>query len=191
MTRLYLDTEFNGHGGALISLALVSPEGHEFYEAVDITTYPDYLWGDGPHRFRIEPWVAENVVPVLDKPGLHWPLFKLAFHQFIQQFDNPEVICDWNADAAHFLSLLSGVDYMSSLDFACRVIVLRTPNPGGPSSARPHNALADARGLMTWHLVRSLFQSEPLVGVWNKEKNKLEYVEASQAPEYEKKVAGL
>lgn len=32
--RLYLDTEFNGFGGSLISAALVSTGGHEWYEVL-------------------------------------------------------------------------------------------------------------------------------------------------------------
>lgn len=29
--RIYLDTEFNGHGGELISIALVDENGQDFY----------------------------------------------------------------------------------------------------------------------------------------------------------------
>lgn len=31
--RLYLDTEFNGHGGELISLALAAEDGRHWYGA--------------------------------------------------------------------------------------------------------------------------------------------------------------
>ena len=49
--RYFLDTEFNGFGGELISLALVPEHGHDEYYAV--LPLPDEL----------HPWVERNVVP--------------------------------------------------------------------------------------------------------------------------------
>ncbi len=137
--RFYLDTEFNGFGGELISLALISPDGPQMYSSVEI---------DAP----LEPWVAGHVMPVLglDKPWTK-PLFRACFHAFITQFKNPEIICDWHADAGYFCDLLAGVDYGTSLDYPCSIVILRTP-PGQPVSAIPHNALEDARALMKWHV---------------------------------------
>lgn len=74
----------------------------------------------------------------------------MSFHQFIQQFRNPDIVCDWHADAEHFCRMLAGSDYGSSLDFPCRLVILKTP-PGQPISKRPHNALADAIALMEWN----------------------------------------
>ena len=51
--RYFLDTEYNGWGGALLSLALVPDDGEELYLTLD--------W-DGP----LEEWVERNVVPYLD-----------------------------------------------------------------------------------------------------------------------------
>jgi transposase len=140
--RLYLDTEFNGHGGELLSMALVSEHGvsppfDSFYEVCH--------W-----RLPIDPWVSANVMPKLGKEPIRAHLFRPCFHSWIRHFDNPEIICDWHADAEHFCRLLAGNDYGSSLDFACRITILRTP-PGQPVSANPHNALADARALRDWH----------------------------------------
>lgn len=57
--KIYLDTEFNGLGGELISLALVSEDGREWYESLPL---PPLL----------DEWVGANVVPLLgDKPPLH------------------------------------------------------------------------------------------------------------------------
>ncbi len=136
--RLYLDTEFNGFGGELISLALVSPDyRHEFYR-VCIFTKP------------VETWVKQHVIPVLDADPLLPAEFKEDLHRFIGRFENPEIICDWHADAEHFCRLLAGHDYGSSLDFQCRITILKTP-PGQPVSLTPHNALADAKALMEWN----------------------------------------
>jgi hypothetical protein len=135
--RLYLDTEFNGFGGELISLALVSPDGDKFYMAKK--------W-----RMPTDPWVARHVLPILDVSPEDDILFRTVFHEFIGRFKNPTIFCDWHADAEHFCAMLSGADYGSSLDFPCTIGLLKTP-PGQPVSARPHNALADAIALMQWH----------------------------------------
>ena len=51
--RYFLDTEYNGWGGALISLALVPDDGEELYLTLAI---------DDP----ILAWVERHVVPYLD-----------------------------------------------------------------------------------------------------------------------------
>ena len=135
--KLFLDTEFNGFGGEIISLALVpEDDGDEFYEVCGCSA-------------PIEPWVAAHVVPILNRTPISFNLFRQGFHNFVRQYDNPEVICDWHADAVHFCEMLAGDDYGTSLDFACRVTILKTP-PGQPVSALPHNALEDARALKRW-----------------------------------------
>jgi hypothetical protein len=145
--RFYLDTEFNGHGGDLISLALIA-DGAAWYAAQDPRDLPE-----SPRYKPWDPWVAKHVIPVLGVEFTRPLIFRSEFQCFIQQFSNPEIICDWHVDAQHFCSLLQGPDYGSSLDFACRITILKTP-PGQPVSAQPHNALADARALMKWNEMR-------------------------------------
>ena len=53
MTVAYLDCEFNGYKGDLISLALVIDDNNYFYEVLGC---PNPV-----------PWVAENVMPILNK----------------------------------------------------------------------------------------------------------------------------
>lgn len=138
MTVFYLDTEYNGFGGELISLALVSSDTPLYFYAAQDADMP------------LAPWVEQNVMPVLNTPPLRARFFKQKFQEFVQQFPNPKIICDWNEDAIHFCSLLHGVDYGSSLDFAFELVILKVPN-GSYESETPHNALADARALMKWH----------------------------------------
>ena len=133
--RFYLDTEFNGFGGELISLALVGPA--EWYRAVQFKSPVDH-------------WVKQNVMPVLNTTPIIPELFRHEFHEFIKQFQNPEIICDWHVDAEHFCRMLAGKDYGTSLDFSCRITILKTP-PGCPISVTQHNALSDARALRDWH----------------------------------------
>lgn len=136
--RLYLDTEFNGFGGELISMALVSPDGQEWYEVRET-------------KDPVVTWVRLNVIPKLGKPALRPLIFRSSFQQFITQFKNPEIICDWHTDAQHFCALLDGPSFGSSLDFECTLKILRTPPIGGPQPRNPHNALSDAEALMLWH----------------------------------------
>lgn len=136
--RLYIDTEFNGHGGELISMAVVSAYGHSWYYAKRLLGPPN-------------PWVAEHVLPKIDEASyIHSAVFRMDFQRWIKDFDNPEVICDWHADAEHFCKMLEGPSYDTSLDFPCSITILKTP-PGQPVSANPHNALADAIALRDWH----------------------------------------
>lgn len=144
MTTLYLDTEFNGFGGGLISMALVATEisshdfSSEFYEVLPLPTFTDT-------------WVHQNVLPVLNRQPIPEPTFRSILHQFLGQFDNPEIICDWHADAQHFCAALQGRSYGQSLDWPFTLRVLKTPKGFSAPSEMPHNALADARGLMQWH----------------------------------------
>lgn len=147
--RLYLDTEFNGFGGELISMALVGePQPHPMAVGgrTQDTWYRARLF-NGP----VNPWVSEHVMPKLKTTPLMPELFRTELHDFLRPFKNPEIICDWHADAEHFCKMLAGNDYGSSLDFECRIAILKTP-PGQPVSLDPHNALADAQALMHWHL---------------------------------------
>lgn len=137
MTRLYLDTEFDGFNGVLLSMALVSPEGHEWYEVIN-------------RKVILNPWVREHVVPKFGKAAISEEAFKVLLHRFLIDFANPELICDWHADAVHFCESLSGFDYGSSLDYPCTIRILKTP-PGQPIPVQPHNALSDAKALMIWN----------------------------------------
>lgn len=141
--RFYLDTEFNGHGGELISLALISPEGCAFYAAKTITSPYD-------------PWVLEHVVPALDIRHEHLlrPLiFKHHFQQFIIRYPEAEIIADWHVDLIHFLQLLQGPTFDTTLGYQCTMKIINTP-PGEPVSKMPHNALSDATALMEWYEVQ-------------------------------------
>ena len=145
--RYFLDTEFDGFGGALISLALVPEDGsEEFYVVLD--------------QPASDPWVERNVVPYLDHvpdglraPRLDRAAASHALTQWLAHDDGAEIIADWPEDLAHFANLLvTGPGRMGQI----HGLVLRfVPLAGfstAANSAVPHNALHDARALRE-HLI--------------------------------------
>lgn len=140
--RYFLDTEFNGWSGALLSLALVPDEGEDFYVTL---------------RFEgeLEPWVARNVVPYLDmvpdalqSPRLGRPEAAEALAHFLAHDPAPVLVADWPEDIAQFsMLLLTGPGTMIPVPPLTFRLV---PLPGfstAENSAVPHNALHDARAL--------------------------------------------
>jgi hypothetical protein len=132
--RIFIDCEYNGFGGELISMALVAENGKEFYEV----TWP----GDYTSR-KASDWVEKNVVPKLEKERITQSHFLLKLYQFLGQFDSIHVIADWPEDIHHFcMALLTGPGMrMDTPPLTMEVVRIDTV------SKNPHNALADARAL--------------------------------------------
>ena len=140
--RYFLDTEFNGFGGDLISLALVPEYGdQEFYVSLPLPS-------------EIHPWVQQNVIPYLRfvPPGIDYHLSREHASQHMEAYlindPDPVVIADWPDDVAHFCQLLvTGPGEMIGING----LRLQLINGAGFSSAAnsrvPHNALHDARAL--------------------------------------------
>lgn len=137
MTTFYLDTEFNGFGGKLISLALVSPDGDEWYECMESADSYDE-------------WVAQNVIPKLGKAPISKAEFGSSLRAFVSVFYRPTIFCDWHTDLIHFFACLEGDRFTESVPFEGTANVIQTPE-GQPRSDNPHNALSDAYALMEWH----------------------------------------
>ena len=138
--RYFLDTEFNGFGGELMSLALVPEHGDQEYYAVL------------PLPADVHPWVARNVVPYLHSvPDMLDNRIDAitAAHDvaaFLAGDRDPVIVADWPEDIALFCRLLlTGPAEIADVG-SMRFEFLRSP---GFSTARnskvPHNALHDAR----------------------------------------------
>lgn len=129
--RLYLDTEFNGFSGRLISVALVSKSGHEWYEVLPCTHYKD--------------WVRNHVIPVLGQPPKRRSVVAKSLQSFLMQFSEIHVIADWPEDIMHFCSLLvvEQGQRLFTPPMTLELVTLDTPL----ASLTPHNALSDARAL--------------------------------------------
>jgi hypothetical protein len=92
--RYFLDAEYNGFGGPLISLALVPEERDAlpFYEALPCA---------GP-----EAWVAEHVLPVLRTRPISRPEMIAKLAAYLRDDAEPVMIADWPEDIAHLALLM-------------------------------------------------------------------------------------
>jgi hypothetical protein len=140
--RYFLDTEFNGFGGCLISLGL-APEhgGDDYYVVVPMTEEPTS-------------WVARHVVPYLESVPrtLYNRLDPVAAAHDIAAYlstdPEPEIVADWPEDIALFARLLVTGDAEIADVSNLRFHFVRTPGfSTAANSAVPHNALHDARAL--------------------------------------------
>lgn len=127
--NLYIDCEWNGWGGELISMALVADNGKEFYEV---------LGCDNPCE-----WVAENVMPILNKESISIHEFTEKLEHFLLQFDKVNVIADWPEDIERFCaSLIIGAgEQISTPPISMEIVRVNS------DSILPHNALEDARSI--------------------------------------------
>lgn len=139
--RYFVDAEFNGFGGDLISLAAVPEDvaASPFYEAVECACPSD--------------WVAENVLPVLQtKPR---PLAEVAslFAEFLNDDATPILVADWPEDIAHAAALLTNGRGGRLLKTKVIFTLLRQSEfSADRSSEVPHNAYYDALALRDWVL---------------------------------------
>lgn len=139
--RLFLDTEFNGFGGKLISLALVpEKEGaKEFYKELEM-------------KDQIEPWVKENVVPHLVMLPCSYYEFQQALAEYLWEVGECTIIADWPDDIRYFCeALIVGpgqmINFMHNVKFELDLGI-------DYESKVPHNALHDARAIRDFYMRR-------------------------------------
>jgi hypothetical protein len=78
---IFLDAEFNGFGGELISIALVCEDGQEWYDVAEIPAEP--------HLF-----VVQNVLPVLGKEPIGRDRFAQSLAKFLTSVPEPVIVAD-------------------------------------------------------------------------------------------------
>lgn len=141
---LWLDTEFNGFGGELISIGLVAANDDELYIVRNIRSNITY-----------HPWVAENVLPRLAYAGhtgapLDDTEFMRQFSLFAYKYRDSRIIADWPADIEHFCNCLTfgGMKngFRCPANFTFRLI----DRQHSYASELEHNALSDARALRNY-----------------------------------------
>lgn len=133
--NMFIDCEFNGFGGDLISMAIVADDGSEFYEVLNLEN--DYSYNK---------WVATNVVPYLDKEPITVQLFQQRLWEFINKWQTVHIIADWPDDIKYFCqSLITGPGIAINTPPKLTIEIDRTLNTS--SSRVLHNALEDARAI--------------------------------------------
>lgn len=144
--RYFLDTEFNGFEGELISLALVPEYGdQEFYASLPLPT-------------NLHPWVESNVIPYLRHvpPGVDAQLTRLHAAQhiaaYLQGDRDAVIVADWPDDLAHFCALLvTGPGEKAPVPPLSMELRDATGFSAAANSKVPHNALHDARALRDFY----------------------------------------
>lgn len=133
--NIFIDCEFNGFGGDLISMALVSEDGSEFYEVLNLE---NDKW--------VDPWVAKNVIPHLNKKPTTKRIFQTSLWSFINQWKEIHIIADWPDDIKYFcMSLITAPGVAINTPSKLTMEVDRSLNT--KTSELLHNALEDAKAI--------------------------------------------
>ena len=131
MQRLFLDTEFNGFGGQLLSVALVPEDDTKrtFYQELKVTE-------------DLHPWVKENVMPHMRMAPCSYEFYQNQLANYLWKIGDCILVADWPDDIRYFCeALITGPGNRINvpnniglhLDFSIEY-----------DSKVPHNALHDA-----------------------------------------------
>lgn len=143
--KYFLDCEFNGYRGELLSLALVRDDGRELYLVA--SPLPP-----------VNSWVAKNVIPILFPPAMLCPkakvgevslrLFPGMIEEFLAGDPAPVIVADWPDDIRYFCEcLIMGPGAMIDIPFVAFEVERVDAYPTTLAGAIQHNALWDARAL--------------------------------------------
>jgi hypothetical protein len=148
--NIFIDCEFNGFGGDLISMALVAEDGREFYEVLNLEKDRDY-----------ELWVFDHVVPFLNKDPISKDAFQAKLWAFINRYKEINLIADWPDDIKYFcMSLI--VSPGVCINTPPKLTMEINRELSSKTSAILHNALEDAKAIQqNWN---ELYNEQPKMG---------------------------
>jgi hypothetical protein len=139
--RYFLDAEYNGFGGSLISIALVP----EFDQSV---AFYAVLACDAPTD-----WVRDHVLPVLNAEPVPRREVTARLAIYLKNDLEPNVIADWPEDIAHLALLLVKGPGARVPTPTIAFNLLDLPMFDSEKLSRtPHNALSDASALKAYVL---------------------------------------
>jgi len=130
--RLFLDCEFNGFGGDLLSMAIVTEDsmGPQFYREIKFSGI-------------LNSWVADNVVPLFDQEAVDYEVFQQDLCAFLSDIDDINVVVDWPDDIRYFCeAVITGPGERMHLPNPIRFTM--DTDIDGYDSMVPHHALHDA-----------------------------------------------
>jgi hypothetical protein len=142
--RYYLDTEFDGHGGVLLSLALIQEGGLSLHVRTA--------------ERAIDPWVIANVEPLMDAHdadmiGDDVPPNNIGSYirRFLGEDQEPVIIADSPVDIGRFCEALSTGEHggWASADYPLMTFEVHNVDcyPTTLPGAVQHNAWWDAMAL--------------------------------------------
>jgi 3' exoribonuclease, RNase T-like len=134
MKKVYIDCEFNGFGGKLISMALVPEDDNypEFYREIEMND-------------QLHPWVRDNVIPHLTESFVTHNEFQNDLATYLRTIEECTIVADWPDDIRHFCeSLIVGAGAMINVLHKIKFELDLTINY---ESKVPHHALHDARAI--------------------------------------------
>ena len=134
MARLFLDCEYNGFRGRLISMALV-PESLQYPPFYEVLECPNPC-----------EWVQEHVIPVLHRAPVSYTTFQNQLSRFLLQWagSGVEIVADWYEDVEHFCRVVQ-TDPGNCLPLPPMKFEIVRDLDDCPEE--PHNALSDARAI--------------------------------------------
>ena len=133
--EMYLDTEFNGLDGELISIAIAADDGSRFYAELP----EPRVWNE---------WVFANVFPHLKHEPEERSVARFRLLTYLRARPNAIIYADWPTDFTHLMQLMAGSVYEPDSMVPCTMVLLDGTEP---KPVTPHNAMSDAEALMEWH----------------------------------------
>jgi hypothetical protein len=131
--KFWIDCEWNGFKGELISMALVGEDGSEWYEVLKCP--------------NPSTWVAKHVMSVTHKSSVSKSRMQVSLSKYLAKYPIVHIIADWPEDVERFCALLiTGPGEMLSLSQS-RLSFEINRDLDSNDSKIPHQALADARSM--------------------------------------------
>jgi hypothetical protein len=131
MNRVFIDTEFNGFNGDLLSMALVPEDETKpiFYKEIEF-------------KGQLDPWVRENVVPHFIELSISYAGFQQQLAGYLYEIGECTIIADWPDDIRYFCQALitgpgNSIPIFHKINFVLDTKIQY-------ESKVPHNALYDA-----------------------------------------------
>jgi hypothetical protein len=137
-TMVWVDTEFNGMGGDLISMGLVDALDRSLYFALECT---DPV-----------PWVKAHVMPALNTQVISRDAARLRLYRFLRRYKRVRIIANWPDDIRHLCAMLLSSSGNCMVTPPIVFELEMDLGPTAPSSSVPHNAIEDARALRQQYL---------------------------------------
>lgn len=150
--KIFIDCEYNGMGGQLLSMALVP---------INYDQSKDYFYEELLVHEPLQEWVLENVVPKLEMTrglfsrldcpeGLGMrPYFQNKLACWLYMYDKVELIADWPDDIKYFCDMLITGPGRCMTTPPLNIEIRRDLDA---VSEKPHHALSDALAMRKRYL---------------------------------------